>query len=512
MTTLPGTPTSYWLDSTPRTDFAPLSGEHMADVCVVGGGICGLTTALLLARAGRSVVVVEADRVVEGVTGYTTAKVTSQHNLVYDHLRRHFGDSGARTYADANQAGLAFIAGLVEQEGIDCDFSRQHNVVYTEAADEVSTFEAELAALQAAGLPAELVTETSLPFPVAAALRVADQAQFHPRKYLLHLTRLITDAGGVIVEQSRVVDVDEGSPSVVRTEGGAVRANHVVVTTHLPILDRGLFFAKCHPFRDYVLAAPIEAARAPKGMFISTESPTHSIRTTPHEGGLLLIVGGEGHKTGQEPDTEERYRCLADWVTARFGVSDFRYRWSTQDNASADRVPYIGRLRRTSGHLWTATGFSGWGMTGGTVAGLLLADLVQAIDNPWRDLYDPQRINPVASGPTLLKENADVGLRFVSDRLRTMKTGDPNALAPGEAQVMLCGGRRCAAYRDDQGTLHAVSAVCTHLGCVVSWNGAERSWDCPCHGSRFSVDGAVLQGPAVRDLEPVDVPKGSAAP
>ncbi len=353
--------------------------------------------------------------------------------------------------------------------------------------------------------------EPELPFPVAGAVVTENQAQFHPRKYLLPLLATIPGDGSDVFEQTRATDVQEGEPCLVETDRGTLRARDVVVATHLPILDRGLFFTKVHPHRSYVLAATV--ADAPRGMYISTETPTHSIRSTPEEDGRrLLVVGGEGHKTGQGGPTNERYARLAEWARERFGVQEFDYRWSTQDNYSVDRVPYVGRVRRRSRHVFVATGYGGWGMTNGIVAGALLADLVLGRQNRAAPLYDAKRMKPAAAA-RFVTENANVAARWLGDRAAAARRGDVGDLAPGEGRVVRIDGELVAVSRADDGELRAVSAICTHLGCIVSWNTAERSWDCPCHGSRFSADGTVIHAPAVGALAARDdllSPPGSA--
>ena len=490
---------AYWLASTEETAYEPLTREVTADVAVVGGGIVGIVTASLLKEAGLTVALVDSKRLVHGVTGYTTAKLTAGHNVIYEHLTGAFGEDGARAYAEANQAAIEHVARVTAERGIECDLERTANYVYTESSDEVARLAAEADAARAAGLPASLTTETELPFPVAAAIRTENQAQFHPRKFLLPLAASLRGDGSHVFEHSRVIAVDEGDPCFVRTALGVVRARDVVVATHLPILDRGLFFAKTHPNRSYVVAGRADAAIA--GMYISTESPVHSLRSTPHEGGRLLLVGGEGHKTGQEPRTDERYARLADWARSRVGLDELEYRWSTQDNYAVDRVPYVGRLRRTAKHVYVATGFGGWGMSNGVAAALVLAELVRGEENPWAGVYDATRVKPATAARDFAKENGNVAKRWFGDRVRA-RSDDPASLAAGEGDVFGVDGRRLAVHRDESGSLHAVSAVCTHLGCIVQWNPAERSWDCPCHGSRFDAGGTVIQGPAVRDLKP----------
>ena len=497
----PGEHRSYWLDSAPETDFPSYQPDgRRFDVAVIGGGITGLTVALLLSQAGQSVAVLEAGRVACGVTGYTTAKVTSLHGLTYDGLERTFGPDGSRTYAEANEAALAEMARLVTDLAIDCAFERLPAFTYTEKVDSVSRIEAEVAAATRAGLPATFTREVGLPYPVAGAIRVDGQAQFHPRRYCLGLATAIVAGGGEIFERTRVVDVDEGQPCRIRTETGDLAADHVVQATQLPVVDPGGFFARAHPERSYALTVELEGP-APPGMYLSADQPTRSVR--PIEGPLALI-GGEGHKVGHDPDTRRRYAALEAFARERFPVVEIRHSWSAQDYMPADGVPYIGRLTPRSKRRLVATGFKKWGMTHATVAAIILRDHITGAENPWAWLYDSTRLKPKpAAVGNLLSENLDVAKRFVGDRLSSLRPPPADSLAPGEAGLRVIDGHKAAAYRDDTCEVHAVSARCTHLGCLVAWNTAEQSWDCPCHGSRFDIDGRVIQGPAVQPLDPI---------
>ena len=491
---------SLWIASTPDTAYAALEEGLEVDVAVIGAGIAGVTTAFLLKRAGKTVALLDSGRILHGATGYTTAKVTAAHTTAYTTIARNFGDDGARTYAAANQAGLDTIARLVEELGVDCDLERRPNYVYCESAGERANVEDEVAAASRAGLDAKLVEDVPLPYPVECALRLDDQAQFHPRKYLLALAAAVDGDGSRVLELTRAVGVSGSGPQQVETNRGALRAQDVVVASHLPFLDRGLFFAKAHPERSYAVAARISAEQDPAGMYINVGSPTRSIRTARDDDGLLLLLGGEGHKTGEDHDTEARYRALEEFGQEHWQPAGFPYRWSTQDYVPLDGVPYVGRLTRRSAHVYVATAFKKWGMTNGTAAALILTDRILGRPNPWADLFDSKRLKPLASAPAFLKDNASVAKHFVGDRLRRGEGTGPEALAPGEGRLVRAGGRKTAAYRDEGGRLHLLSPVCTHLGCHVSWNPAERSWDCPCHGSRFSGEGRVIEGPATRDL------------
>jgi glycine/D-amino acid oxidase-like deaminating enzyme/nitrite reductase/ring-hydroxylating ferredoxin subunit len=494
MTTL----ASLWFRGRDRPPRPTLEEDIHVDACVLGAGIAGLSAAFELSRLGASVAVLEARHVGAGASGYNTAKLSSLHGLTYSKLEGRLGSERARLYGAANERGIERVFEIAGELEIDCELRRKPNLVYTEADGERGQIEQEVEAARRASLPARLVEETDLPFPVAAAVRFERQAEFHPVRYLDGLADGLEADGVRVCEGTRAVSVSAGSPCRVRTEGGrTVTAGSVVVATHLPILDRGAFFARCHPERSYVVAAPYDGTAATEGMYLSTESPAHSIRVHELEGRAWLLVGGESHKTGHG-DAAERYRRLEDWARERFGIEPV-LRWATQDQMPVDGVPFIGPVDPLSANVYVATGFRKWGLAMGAAAGELLAALVDGREHPWAALFDTSRLRPRASVASFVKENADVALRFAGDRVA--KRGSVDSIEPGEGRVVGAGLGQRAVYRDEDGTPHALSARCTHLGCIVNWNSAERTWDCPCHGSRFGTRGEVIMGPAVRPLE-----------
>jgi glycine/D-amino acid oxidase-like deaminating enzyme/nitrite reductase/ring-hydroxylating ferredoxin subunit len=503
--------TSFWMASAADTSYAALTGEAETDVVVIGGGIVGLTTSLLLLEAGLGVILLEAARVAAGVSGYTSAKVTAAHGLLYSHLEAAFGVETARSYAASQTAALTLIRRLCAEHGIACDLERQANYVYAESEREMVSIRAEVSAARRAGLEVAEVGGASLPVPAAGGLVVQDQAQFHVRNYLLGIAKAVADRGGTIAECSRAVEIEADGPYRISTEHGLVRAPAVVVASHYPIVEQGFFATRIHPRRSYVVAAPLEGTGF-DGMFINAASPTRSLRSAPlADGRRLLLVGGEGHRVGQEPDTQERYAVLERFMREHFTVGETLYTWSTQDNHSVDRLPFVGRVPETSG-MYVASGFAGWGMTMGSAAAMHIADAIRGNANPSAGIYALQRRHLRASAKTFLRENTNVARQQLGQHDTAASIAE---IPPGGGAIISSGDEHYAVSRDATGRVRAIAAACTHMGCTVAWNEAEATWDCPCHGSRFSsVDGGVLHGPALRSLELVeldDIPTPSDA-
>lgn len=484
------------METTPETDYPTFKGKAECDVAVIGGGISGLMTALLQARAGKSVIVLEADRIGTATTGHTTGKVSSLHQLAYTTIAAKHGEAGAKAYAEANQAAVKTVMELIESYGISCDAELRDNYTYAANQESLADLKAEADLAKKVGLPASLINRVPLPFTTHGAVRMPDQLAVHARKLLIGLARAIHQEGGKVYENSRVTDAtdaDKESPCVVTTDHGTIRAGDVVIATGAPSIDKGLFFTRNHPYRSYLIAVRLKGG-LPDGMYISAEEPLRSIMPITVGGTDYLLIGGEGHPAGDPGNAGQRYRNLEQFAREHFDVRSVDYRWSTQDGKTVDELPFIGQAGPFSKHLWVITGLRKWGLSNGTAGALILRDLIAGVPNPWAKAFSPNRVKPLAGAKNFLRENLQTGLLYMKQRLAG--GGSLADLQAGEGAVIRHDGERVAVFKDDDGDIHAVSAVCTHLQCLVEFNDGDRTWDCPCHGSRFATDGKVLQGPA----------------
>ncbi len=492
-------PKPYWIASTRTTEYPSLDKDITVDTVIVGGGIVGSTCAYLLKQAGQRVAIIEANRLAHGTSGHTTAKITSQHGLIYAKLIKHLGREKAQQYAEANQSAIGFIAKLVLDIGIDCDFSRQPAYIYTQSDGYLKQIESEITAALDLGIEADYIKELPLPLEIKAAERFVNQAQFHPGKYILALAKRIQDDNSYIYENTRAIDFHEGNPCTLITENGKqVKADNMIIASHFPAYgSHGNYFARMYPERSYALGLQIGSS-FPRGMYLSAENPSRSLRATPYGDGELVIIAGEKHKTGQNSNTNQYYKNLIDFAQQTYEVIDIPFRWSAQDYTTLDEVPYIGRITAKSPNIYVATGFRKWGMSNGIVSALILTDLITKGENPWAKVYDPARfvVDPMIKNFTT--SNITVAKHLIGDKLKTHPK--EVELSPGQADIIAHEGTKIGVYRDTHGKLHSVNIVCTHMGCDLAWNEAELSWDCPCHGSRFSYTGDIMEGPALKSL------------
>lgn len=498
----PRFPESYWTDSSSFSSFPSLEQNMTADVAVVGGGIAGITCAYLLAKEGHSVVLLEAGKLLHGTTGHTTAKITAQHDLIYDQLVDKEGEEKASLYYHANMEALQFIKETVDQHKVECGFSVQDAYVYTNSDSYIDKLEKELAAYTKLGITGSYSEQIPIPVPSKAAVIMHNQAQFHPLQYLSALLHEFVKAGGQIYENTTAVDVEKGAKAKVITRAGYhITCKHVVSCTHFPFYDGlGFYFARMHADRSYVLGVKV-ANDYPEGMYLSAEEPKRSIRYVhTDDDSKLILIGGQSHKTGQGICTINHYEELQKFASQHFKVLETAYRWSAQDLVTGDKIPFIGRITASSPNIYVATGFRKWGMTNSTVSALLIRDLIMDKKNQYEELYSPSRSISLTTIKNAIVDNADVAKHLIAGKLE-MVYREPDDLAKDEGCVVSVHGKRAGAYKDENGKLHLVDTTCTHMGCEVEWNNGDRSWDCPCHGSRFSITGEVMEGPAEKPLK-----------
>lgn len=503
---------SLWAATGGTATYAPLDESLDVDVAVIGGGIAGLTTALALKRAGQSVAVLEAARVGTGVTGNTTGKVTSLHRLAYSDLVGRHGDATAGIYGQANEAAIEHVAAVVAAERIDCGFRRVANYTYAESVQALALVREEAALAGRLGLPASFTTEVPLPFAVRGAVRFDGQAQIHALRYVQGLARAVDGNGSFVFEESPATGFRDGAPAVVVTERGSVRAREIIVATNLPFGDGGLYAGRCYAHRSYIVAG--RSAAAPlDATFVSVDEPMRSILTVDVEGTSYVLAGGEGHPATESVDSAERYRRLAAFARDRLGAGEIAFRWSTQDAMPADGLPYVGRMGPESRHVHVITGLRKWGLTNGTAAALILRDTLGGTANPWAAVFDSTRGAPTpgAESARPAEELPGADGAVPSTAPEAAAPAVPASVAPGEGKVVDVSGAKTAVYVSPTGDVHTVSAVCTHLGCTVEFNRTDVTWDCPCHGSRFTTDGTVIQGPATRNLAPGPAPDVTAS-
>jgi glycine/D-amino acid oxidase-like deaminating enzyme/nitrite reductase/ring-hydroxylating ferredoxin subunit len=493
----------------------PLQGELDTDVCVIGAGIAGLTTAYLAAREGRSVAVIDALGIGAGETGRTTAHLFPPDEW-YASLEEKFGAASARLVADSYASAIGLVESIVADEHIDCEFERLDGYLYTLGGNGARRMEKEYECARRAGVAAELVPGVpGLPFDSGPAVRYANQAQFHPLKYLAGLARAIERLGGRIFGGTHAHRVrGDQQQQTVSTDHGEIRARAVVLATHTPFNDRVVMHTKQAGYRTYVVGLRVPRGALPRILLWDTGDPYYYVRLETPEGAAdhdILVVGGADHKTGQDDHPEHRYDELERWTREHFPMAGLvAYRWSGEVMEPSDGLAYLGRNPMDDDNVYLITGDSGNGMTHCTIGAMIVTDLIARRDNPWQALYEPSR-KPVHGLADFAHEQANTLARY-GEWLTGGDVDSVQEIAAGEGAVVRDGLRKIAVYRDAKGALHAVSAKCTHLGCAVHWNSAERSWDCPCHASRFDIEGNVLHGPAPEPLEKIELADGAPPP
>jgi glycine/D-amino acid oxidase-like deaminating enzyme/nitrite reductase/ring-hydroxylating ferredoxin subunit len=500
---------SVWMDTGPLVEESPLTEDARADVCIVGAGIAGMTTAYLLSKEGKTVIVLDDGPIGGGMTGRTTAHLVNALDDRYFELERLHGEKGARLAAESHTAAIDRVEAIVKNEKIDCEFERLDGYLFVPPGEAKKILDDELEAALRAGLEIEKVDRAPIEsYDTGTALRFPQQAQFHPLKYLAGLAKGIKQQGGRIHTQTHASKIEGGDRAVIETSGGAVvTAGSVVVATNSPVNDLVAIHTKQAPYQTYVIGARVPRGSVKRALYWDTPDPYHYLRIETIGTGPgaydVLIVGGEDHKTGQEDDAKRRFGILERWTRTRFPmIESIEYRWSGEVLEPIDGLAFIGRNPMDEPNVFIATGDSGNGMTHGTIAGILITDLIMERENEWADLYEPSR-KTLRALPEFAKENLNVAMEY-TELVTPGDVESADEIEPGRGAVLRRGLTKVAIYKDETGAVHERSAICRHLGCVVGWNTLESTWDCPCHGSRYDALGHVIQGPANSDLPEVD--------
>jgi len=480
-----------------------LYGTDRYDVLVVGGGITGMTSAVLLQNTGKTVLLVDAHRPGFGTTGGTSAHINTFADTTYKEAESAFGKKGAILFAEAIKEGFKLIKTNIEQYKIDCDYEAKQGYLYAENADQVKQLENVYNGAVAVGVPVKYTEEVPTPIKYQKALLFDSQAQFHPLKYLQGLRTAFENAGGKVLENTIIVEVSKSDYGHTAKAGELkINAESVIYATHIPP-NLTSFNFRCAPYRSYVIAVKLKVKHYPEALVYDMEEPYHYFRTHVIDGQELLLVGGNDHKTGHE-DPEKAFASLEKYVRKHYNVSSVKYRWSSQYYIPVDGFPYIGQMPEASTGIYCATGYNGNGMMLGSVAAKILSDLITKKKSVYEKVFSPSRVKPLDGFAEFVKENADVAYHFVADRLSLKETDSLKRIPKGTGKVVEFDGKKIAAYHDESGELHTLSPVCTHAACIVNWNAAEKTWDCPCHGARFDPNGKVLTGPATKDLLPIN--------
>jgi glycine/D-amino acid oxidase-like deaminating enzyme/nitrite reductase/ring-hydroxylating ferredoxin subunit len=504
---------SVWAATTEMPHCPELTENCQADVCIIGAGISGLTTAYLLTRAGKRVVVLDDGPLVSGMTQVTTAHLSNAIDDRFIEIERWHGERGAFLAAESHSAAIDRIEAIAKELHADCDFARLSGYLFLAPGDKKDLLDRELAAARRAGLLAEMVPRTPITYDTGPAIRFPNQARIHPMRYLAAMTDAIQENGGRIFTNSHADHVEGGDHAKVDVGEHSVHAGAIVVATNSPINDMVAIHTKQAPYMTYVIGARVPKNSVADALYWDTLKAYHYVRLqcmrsdeapfNGHEEYDLLIVGGEDHKSGQATDTVQRHARLESWARARFPmIEEVEFTWGGQCMETIDGLAFIGRNPMDADNVFIATGDSGMGITHGTIAGILLTDLIQGRRNPWATLYDPSRKTLRAAG-NFTKENVNVAGQYL-DWIKPGEVGSTREIEADCGAVLRRGLSKVAVYRDEDGRTHEMSAVCPHLGCIVHWNAAEHSWDCPCHGSRFDKLGKCINGPANTDLEPAD--------
>ena len=474
------------------------------DVIIAGGGITGLTTGLLLQKAGKKCMVAEAQTVGFGTTGGNSAHLNTIFDTPYHKVKENFSEAKAILLAQGAQQALALIKHNIAEHQIECAFEEKDGYIFSMTEEQDEELDKLVTSTREAGLLIDLADESPLPIPFRKIARIKGQAQFQPLDYVFGLARAFEAAGGLLLTGCRVTAVEEGDELEVSTTRGTFNARNLIWATHIPPGVNLLHF-RAAPYRSYVMGLILNNDAYPQALAYDMENPYHYYSTHNIHGQNYLIAGGEDHKTAHEDNTEECFRRLESYLRKHFDVKEVSFKWSSQYYEPADGLPYIGNFPGNGDNIYAATGFGGNGLTYGTLSAIMLSDMITKTNSEFISLFDPNRMKPVAGFSNFIKEAADVVKHLIGEKFSVENIKEIADLAAGEAKVVKYNGVKIAMYKDENHNLHCVNPSCTHIHCTVSWNTAEKSWDCPCHGARYSYTGEVLNGPATRGLEIIDI-------
>ena len=480
----------------------PPLGEFLkTDVCIVGAGIFGLTCAYYLTKLGYKVTVLEKDNIGKKTTGHTTAKITSQHGLFYDYLTNSYGQKFAKDYLDANEQAIKNIKNIINEEKINCDFEYQNNYVYTPKKDDLTAIKKEIKTLEDLGYNCEFVTKSGLPFEIEGAVCFKNQAQFHPLKYLSGLCKCITTSGGNIYTNTTVFDVKKENENYITfSKYFKVKSKYVIIATHYPFINfPGFYFLKMYQSTSYLIAVDTKKTLF-NGMYISSSDPVFSFRTVKYNNEELLIIGGGEHKTGQPTSYEDSYGLLEKEARKYYPDCKVLFRWNTRDCIPLDKIPYIGSYSSLMPHMYVGTGFKKWGMTSSNVAANIIADAICGKQNKFAYLFDSSRLKPIKNADEMKNMIVQSTNSLLFNKLRPANMNF-DEIANNSGSIIEINNQKVGIYKNPDGKIYAIKPVCTHLGCLLSWNDVDKTWDCPCHGSRFNFDGKNLYDPAFKNLE-----------
>lgn len=498
---------SLWLNEKIKGNFPKLEKNLETQVCIIGAGIFGISTAYYLTQKGYSVTILERDKIVNRVTGHTTAKITSQHGLIYHYLLNQYGKEFARNYYLANQKSIQEIEKIITQNQIDCDFERQSSCVYTINQSELEKLNEELQALKELDIETSKIKDAPLPFENVSGVEFKNQAQFNPVKYIDGLVKKIIDSKGKIFENTTCYDIKrDGDTYICYTENNTVNAKYVVLASHYPFINfPGVYFAKMYQSSSYVIGIDAKS-EVFDGMYINIQSPIYSFRTAKDRDKKILLLGGGDHKTGENICYKDSYGLLEEKAKRWYPNCEIKYRWSTRDCITLDKIPYIGEFSNTLPDMYVGTGFNKWGMTSSNIAARIVTDKITGKENEYIEIFEATRLNPIVNKDEVKNMVSQTVKSLVVERIEKSEKVVNDEISLDDikqetGQIIEWNGEKVGVYKDIEGKIFAVKPVCTHLGCILNWNDAEKTWDCPCHGSRFDYTGKNMYNPALKDLE-----------